>query len=371
MAPEVHSFSPITSPPLVPAVLSLLRAHLPLSIPIYRRMQFAHFTSVTRIILSFPPSLLSNPNQSLSTPWLISYSDPDRGPETQIFLFGSWEVANPPQPSSEQGPADSSLPEHDPAVIALLRAYITHIRDSGLYLPSTSQNGTGTAQDGGEVKQQALIGSVHESTVRILHSFGILDPKFIDEQVGKDGLPERCNKWIFDLHGSFGWEGRADGQEGKKGKGQRTFSDADLQLPEGLRWGEVRAEDYPLVRSRTSIGRQDRTLRMLPSAAIFQLQEGDGKPIAWAFLGVDSSLTSLHVEPEWRGRGLAKKLALKVWKENLGWYVQQYKEEGSQGEWLAHADVATWNAASNGMCKSLGGYTEWTDYWFRANLDAI
>lgn len=43
--------------------------------------------------------------------------------------------------------------------------------------------------------------------------------------------------------------------------------------------------------------------------------EEKGELIAWAFLGVDCSLSSLHVEPQHRGKGLAKSVTRKLFEE--------------------------------------------------------
>ncbi|KAG8623799.1 hypothetical protein KVT40_008775 [Elsinoe batatas] len=290
-----------------------------------------------------------------------------------------------------------------------MKGFVRYVRDEGMYNSvqtgtenprgTTSGSGPGsghglgsdttTGAETGKGKHHALLGAVHESTARILYSFGILDPEFVDGRKGGDGLPERYSKWIFDLRGCFG-EGAMGSEgvervpdenmetgvdmsvrQGAKGARGKKFSVEDTLLPVGLVWGEVKERDYPLVRSRTGIPRQDRTLRILPSVAIYLAGQEEGPPVAWTFLGVDSSLTTLHVEEEYRGRGLAKKLALKVWCEHLGWYVRQYTRGMEREERWAHADVAISNAPSNGVCKSLGGYTEWADYWFRADLNAL
>jgi ribosomal protein S18 acetylase RimI-like enzyme len=147
-------------------------------------------------------------------------------------------------------------------------------------------------------------------------------------------------------------------------------------LPEGLRWGEVRKQDFALVRSRTSIPRQDATLALLPSLAVFpEDQHGDVAPVAWAFLGVDGSLTSLHTEPEYRGKGLAKVLTGKLFREggfrgkSLNGKLSAEKSEvfGSDEDWF-HGDVALDNKSSRGVCEGLGGKTSWIVYWIRIDL---
>jgi len=145
-----------------------------------------------------------------------------------------------------------------------------------------------------------------------------------------------------------------------------AFANGEKELPEDLEWDIVREAEYALVRSRTAIPRQDRTMRLLGSVGVRRRagasgavggngeswnkqgekgnrqaeaswneqeekgegegegegdgdaeteKEGDtqrGELIAWAFLGPDGSLTTLHVEPEFRGKGIAKMLTRRL-----------------------------------------------------------
>ena len=142
-------------------------------------------------------------------------------------------------------------------------------------------------------------------------------------------------------------------------------------LSDDLRWGTVRERDLALVKSRSSIPRQNGTLRLLPSLAIFpnavptKLEPG---PIAWAFLGLDASLSALWVEPPYRGRGLAKKLSAKLMREGLG---SVFDTSGEDGGGFAHTDTSSDNAESNSVFKSLGGRQAWTVYWIRVDLDRV
>lgn len=151
---------------------------------------------------------------------------------------------------------------------------------------------------------------------------------------------------------------------------------ANVDAPEGFRWGKVRHQDFALVRSRTSIPRQDRTLALLPSLALFPAtkegeKEEDISPVAWSFLGPDASLSSLHCEPEFRGKGFAKVLARKLFREGgFGDEAKDTEEEIDSGRW-AHADVALDNVSSQAVCKGLGGEGAWNVVWIRVDLDRI
>jgi hypothetical protein len=60
-----------------------------------------------------------------------------------------------------------------------------------------------------------------------------------------------------------------------------------------------------------------------------------------------------HQQEEYRGRGLAKAVASKLFREN----VTDFAQDG-----LAHADVGFENLQSQGVCKSLNGTVGWSVY---------
>lgn len=123
--------------------------------------------------------------------------------------------------------------------------------------------------------------------------------------------------------------------------------------------------------------------------------------VAWAFLGPDGSLTSLHVEPGHRGRGLAKAVAGRLLTalahdeagmgfrpvvgngagtfgrdDNGGESAKKThanaSEDGSAGPraW-AHSDVAAGNVESAAVAKGLGGTEGWSVRWVGVDLRAV
>ena len=58
-------------------------------------------------------------------------------------------------------------------------------------------------------------------------------------------------------------------------------------------------------------------------------------------------------QEEYRGRGLAKAVASKLFREN----VKDFSQDG-----LAHADVGFENVQSQGVCRSLKGIVGWSVY---------
>ena len=132
------------------------------------------------------------------------------------------------------------------------------------------------------------------------------------------------------------------------------------------------------------------------------------QPIAWAFLGVDGSLSSLHVEPAHRRQGLAKAVSRRLlrrladdaaamgfravsegpgddWGGVYGGQEGGGGEHGGRdrdggtggetteygaGEGWAHSDVAEENVGSAGVARGLGGRVGWRVRWVRMELAA-
>ena len=82
----------------------------------------------------------------------------------------------------------------------------------------------------------------------------------------------------------------------------------------------------------------------------------NGRLAAWKFRALDGSLTTLHVEEGWRGRGLAKLVAAMVFGFVRAGVVEFGDGNGKEGEWC---HVATDNAGSIGVAKALGGTEAW------------
>jgi hypothetical protein len=128
-----------------------------------------------------------------------------------------------------------------------------------------------------------------------------------------------------------------------------------------------------------------RTMKLLPSTALYL---DDGTPVAWAFLGKkqahnglgeylvfhfcspcnrlinlvfdigpDSSLSSLHCEEPYRGKGIAKAVAVRALRDHL----KNYVDDGQPA--YGWADVAPDNVQSRGVCRSLKGKVKWQITW--------
>lgn len=111
-----------------------------------------------------------------------------------------------------------------------------------------------------------------------------------------------------------------------------------------------------------------------------EVGEEKGGLIAWVFLGVDCSLSSLHVDPQHRGKGLAKAVTRKLFKELAkdplsvgsrpleGHTIADGVETGAG--W-AHADISIDNLESAGVMRGLGGKDGWRVRWVNVDLERV
>jgi hypothetical protein len=144
-----------------------------------------------------------------------------------------------------------------------------------------------------------------------------------------------------------------------------------MPLPDGFAFASVRPQDLALVRSRTQIPRRDRTLVLLPSAMVVHMSDDDseggeeGQPVAWVFEGLDASLTSLHCEEGFRGRGLARAVVRELFRRTAT------GRKGVGEEWVGHSDVMADNLGSMAVAKALGGVLGWDVYWVYIDLTKV
>ena len=336
---QIHTYGLTTSNATtkLQTAKSLLKAHLPVSLPIYRRLQFGRFFDATTLLSNL--DLYTTPQPTSDLPWFLAFVDRSCRPETEVWFFGSWE-------------AQSSIsPEDQSTIDALLTSLVKTTKNLGIPTsihqdlldsqaketsdPGKDHGGFSRSDYGGHANDPDVMlwGAIHSSTVHMVDRLGFITRKY------KTGLVPNYN---------FIWH---------------VDSMAPVNdLPPGLRWGELTKEHFALVRSRTQIPRQDRTLAVLPNLGIFT---ESGQLVSWAFVGLDASLTTLHVEAEWRGKGLAKAITTKLFRENMDMFWENGVEK------LAHGYVIAGNKESEGMCRSLGGKSDWEVDWIRVDLSLV
>ncbi|KAK4193547.1 hypothetical protein QBC35DRAFT_527580 [Podospora australis] len=346
-----------TTPQASFSLLEKLNAHLPFSLPVLRRLQFA-----SKIAQTKQPHVLHacyEGNNSPEGEFAAAFVDLTRHPETQVWIYSTVEDRVVDPLDLDTMTVTGTGEEEDiELVLALLRRVRTIAAEEGH--SAISEEG----KDGREV----LVGSLHELLRRELltREVGLKKTGVVPE--GLDW--EYCHKWLFRVPEGLpeGYRGEkqtaeGDGQNNEKEQGGRGKGQGE-RLPQGkqgdmLKWDRLKKEDVRKVQSRTVIRREEATLMMLPSAV---LREVDGTPVAWSFIGFDGTFLTLHVEEEYRRLGLAKAVACKLMRDHL-------PDFGDDG-WGA-ADVIVTNTKSQGVCSSIGGKPGWIMSWALLDLSSL
>lgn len=327
-----------------PTLQRALKYSLPYSINLVYRTQHSNRTKDAHILATFPPTS----DDTVLECWAAAYLDRSMRPETELWIFAAGEMPN----HTSKSQSDQFCPGCRKAVFSLLK-YMGTLPVPPLHPdnqpalelakqhkkehPEPGPDGSYALSSGTYMRHLLLpgvvtLGACHQAVVQLCREAGVLRREF-------PGPNAELNKFLFKI--------------------------PDLpqtrDLPKGLRWGEVREEDVAIVQSRTSIPRSTRTLLSLKSVGVFE--EVTNRPVAWTFLGLDGSLTTLHTEPEYRGNGIAKAVAAKIMRE----YAPDLAVDKDGIAW-SHADVYVGNVQSESVCKSLGGNAMWKHFWVRIDL---
>ncbi|KAK4220146.1 hypothetical protein QBC37DRAFT_407962 [Rhypophila decipiens] len=398
-----------TPPTASDELVTELKRHLPFSIPVLRRIQFANkfpgppgSTEFAHVLWAFYEE-----EEDEQKHFAAAYVDLSRGPETQCWIYCTledsfsdsyyYETTTAPSISGVQDgwvlipTEEEQQSQADELVLTILRRMWE--------ISSSQQQQQERPDDGGNsgAKQHTvLIGSLHETIRKRLLDLGV--KMFKTKNVPAEIDWEFCNKWLFRVEDfppaviptipggagdsnkeilSLPWTNNKNPNKNFTDSSSRT-SETTVQLK--LKFDKVKKSDIPLIRARTSIDRKPETLLRLPSLVLRRLsfipspspsnnnsreeeeEEKEEDAVAWAFTGLDGTLMTLHVEPAYRGLGLAKLIACKIMKDSLPLY-------GDDG-WGA-ADVFVANTQSQGVCKSIGGKAWWTLSWAVVDLDSV
>ncbi|KAH9879220.1 hypothetical protein J1614_002659 [Plenodomus biglobosus] len=325
-----------------PILQRALKALLPYSITLVYRIQHPNRTKDAHIIATFSPTVETVPGC-----WAAAYLDRSMRPETELWVFTAGED---PNHSTSKGfcsncrisvlllldymstlPVPPMHPDSEFALDLAKQHEIEHPfpREDGSYALSP-----GTYMRHLLHPQVVTLGACHLDVMQLCQDAGLVRNEF-------PGPSAELNKFLFKI--------------------SRLPGICDL--PKGLRWGKVREKDIEIVKARTSIPRSTRTLLSLKSLGVFD--EDSGAIIAWTFIGLDGSLTTLHTEEKYRGKGIAKAVAASI--------IRQYAPDSAideRGNAWSHADVYTNNVQSEMVCKSLGGVAMWKCFWLRVDLAA-
>ncbi len=358
-----------------PAQLRLLRAHLPYSLTVLRRLQVAAgaFDGVTasrgivgagttayaHVLFAYDDD--SEDDSSPDRPFAAVYLDHSKAPETAAWIYasdqdddpgtdpdavhdsdrpGTWVVDRGAQLAAAWPPARRTR------CCRLVLALLRRVRALAADVPPAAFASPDIATDA-RIRVKT---NLHDGVRYLL-------------QAGAGGRPvtasywDAYDKWLFPL----------------------TGLPADDVSVSPLTWDAVHTPaDTALVKSRTRIPRTDATLLSVPSVAL--RDPASGVLQAWAFLGTDDSLWTLHTEPPWRGRGLARAVAARLFRQYGGLFARPADEEAEEAEedkedkdgadddaaadpgWFA-ADVSATNRQSQAVCRRLGGRRRWSTSW--------
>lgn len=261
MAPSVLN----SSGPVPESFLTSLKEHLPHSFAVLRRAQFTHFSHGTsphaHFLFASDPLPGESAGAATTSPpykhFAAAYLDLSQGPETQMFLYSTLQDA---------GDDLSSVPDAEVEhILDLCAAIFARVRLIAAETAADSRHALYRAHG-------AMVGNFHEATYRLL--------------VARKGLVSSYwnphDVWLFRVD-------ELPPPEDQLG----TSSSLAKVGEEGLVWSVVRREDVPLIASRTSLPKVADTLMSEPSVAV---RRADGTLVAWGFMGIAGTLSTLHVE---------------------------------------------------------------------------
>jgi hypothetical protein len=273
-------------------LLDRLRTHLPQSLPVLRRLTYAAIR---------PGGPASDHARVLyahspgAPDFAAAYADPSRGPETEVWFYTTAE--------------DDPAADRD-ACAAQALLILRRVRRLASAVPAPRQKPHGV-----------LVGAIAESARELILAAGVTT-----------SYHNPTDKFLFRV--------------------EALPPPPPAGLPAGLAWDTVRRADLAAVIARAEYPKSEETLAGLPTACV---RGADGALVAWAFLHVDGTMATLHVEEPFRGKGLGKAVAGRVMREHNALF-------GADG-WC-HSDVTVGNLKSQGVCRSLGATHGWMVSWY-------
>lgn len=261
MAPSVLD----SSGPVPESLIAPLKEHLPHSFAVLRRAQFTHFPHGTspHAHFLFASGPLPGESAGATTPsppynhFAAAYLDLSQGPETQMFLYSTLQDAGDDLSSVPDAEVEQFL-DFCAAIFARVRLIAAETVAEGRHALYRAQG--------------AMVGNFHEATYRLLVARrGLISSYWNPHDV-----------WLFRVD-------ELPPPEDQLG----TSSSLAKVGEEGLVWSVVRREDVPLIASRTSLPKVADTLMSEPSVAV---RRADGTLVAWGFMGIAGTLSTLHVE---------------------------------------------------------------------------
>lgn len=152
-------------------------------------------------------------------------------------------------------------------------------------------------------------------------------------------------------------------------------------LPEGLILSTIQPSDHADVMAVNKIVRSAHTIAHLPSVAVRHAtpkEDGNpGKAVAFGFASGDGSLRTLHVDSDFRRKGLAKAVIRRLLnsgvfappKEGPFSPTDAVYSEFEKPHPLAFSSVEKSNVASIKTFEGIGAKWQWDVYWVWVDLD--
>lgn len=273
--------------PVPPSELVVLEAHLPYSYSLLRRCQFTHRPGGTSDHARYLFASAAAGGGCNNNHFAAAYVDLSQGPETEVVLYSTLQD----HPAEDDGivvpPPLSLLPDQEvDHVLDLIMALFRRIRE----LAATAAASYTLCRPHG-----TMVGGLHEATYRLL--------------VKRRGLTSSYwnphDVWLFRLD-------RLSTITTTSAHPVVTSSSSSSSSSSSMRWDVVRREDIPLIASRTKIPKVEATLMSEPSVVVRHRGPGPGPGkgtdagaggedkgetlVAWGFMGITGTLSTLHVE---------------------------------------------------------------------------
>lgn len=318
-------------------ITKFLNPCLPYSLPLLRRCQFhekhKHTTPHAQIWLAGTTIA-----DSVNRKWLAAHIDLTNPGQTQVWTFASWE----------NGFADEENPAHAIRASPQFGLFKELFDRLFLYLKHDLIPQLDPSPPPGwlRLKAEGKILSEPFSTSKVL--FGTIAeslwPFLAAHKVSREDRPY-LKYIVASRRGATGPE-----------------------APVGLHFASMDERHLQTIIDRTNIPRTLETLRQLPSIGLYTVE---GVPVAWGLLGKDSSLSSLHTEPEYRRKGLAVLVAKRLLVEQAKFFHEEDTDQESGGvpSVYSHADVSDKNIASRKVMEKLGGEVMWRVAWIEIDLN--
>jgi ribosomal protein S18 acetylase RimI-like enzyme len=351
-------------------IVTFLTKLIPSSLPVLRRIQLGPKDGETLLIttpLPFQnPSLRSADITSLSPKdvWSMALIDRGNHPSTELWPFCSLELYHGTAPHERTAQKADVHPENFtlPFSADICALATSQIRMILSHVPMTRRPDVSDADQFKTTGRGSLLlaGNVHSTVAALMASAGLLIHASVP--YGKYLFPATADPKALELAPSGSSAGLAD----------------------GLAWSVMRgARDFADVMAVNSIVRSPNTLAKLPNVAIREtrMREGreEGKAIAFAFASGDGSVRTLHVDPDYRRRGLAKMVVRRLLDTGVfeppaegplaaDPEVLAEMEMAGNGGPLAFTGIAEGNVSSVRTFQAVGARWRWDVYWLVLDL---